>query len=194
MVLASASPIRSELLRRAGVDFAVEAASVDEPSIRDGLKAEGAAAEDAADALAEAKATRIARKRPTDLVIGCDQILDLDGAWLEKPGTVEGGRQQLAQLSGRTHRLVSAAVVFIDGTRAWGTVDAARLAVRRLDAKAIDAYLAEAGPEVLACVGCYQIEKIGIRLFERIEGDTFTIQGLPLLPLVSFLRMRGLAP
>ena len=190
-MLASASPIRAELLTRAGVAFAVEVAHVDEAEIRDALKAEGASVEETAEALAEAKAMRVARRRPADLVIGADQILDLDGSWLEKPGTLEGARAQLAQLSGRTHRQVSAVVVALNGARAWANVDVAHLSMRALDAPTIDSYLAEAGSGVLACVGSYQIEAIGIRLFERVEGDHFTIQGLPLLPLVNFLRLHG---
>jgi septum formation protein len=191
VVLASASPIRAELLRRAGIVFEIEAARIDEAALRDGLKAEGASAEAAADALAEAKAMQVGRRRPDHLVIGADQILDLDGDWLEKPGTTERARQQLARLSGRTHRLASAAVVVLSGARAFGAVDAAELTMRRLDPGAIDAYLAAAGPDVLGSVGSYQIEAIGVRLFERIAGDHFTILGLPLLPLLGFLRQHG---
>ena len=190
-MLASGSPIRAELLKRAGVAFAVEVAPVDEAEIRNALKADGATAEETAEALAEAKALRVARRRPDDLVIGADQILDVDGDWLEKPGTTGGARIQLGQLSGRTHRLISAVVVALGGARAWAHVDVAHLSMRALDAPAIDSYLAEAGPEILGCVGCYQIESIGVRLFERIEGDHFTILGLPLLPLVNFLRLHG---
>ena len=191
VVLASGSPIRAELLKRAGIAFEVEVASVDEAEIRNALKAGGATAEETAEALAEAKALRVARRRPGDLVIGADQILDVDGHWLEKPGTVDGARIQLGQLSGRTHRLISAVVVALDGARAWSHVDAAHLSMRALDAPAIDSYLAEAGPGILSSVGSYQIESIGIRLFERVEGDHFTILGLPLLPLVNFLRLHG---
>lgn len=191
VVLASGSPIRAELLKRAGVAFEVEVAPVDEAEIRDALKADGATAEEAAEALAEAKALRVARRRPDDLVIGADQILDVDGDWLEKPGTVDGARTQLGQLSGRTHRLISAVVVALNGARAWAHVDAAHLSMRVLDAPAIEAYLAEAGPGILSSVGSYQIESIGVRLFEHVEGDHFTIQGLPLLPLVNFLRLHG---
>lgn len=190
-MLASGSPIRAELLKRAGVAFEVEVAPVDEAEIRDALKADGATAEEAAEALAEAKALRVARRRPDDLVIGADQILDVDGDWLEKPGTVDGARTQLGQLSGRTHRLISAVVVALNGARAWAHVDAAHLSMRVLDAPAIEAYLAEAGPGILSSVGSYQIESIGVRLFEHVEGDHFTIQGLPLLPLVNFLRLHG---
>ncbi|MBM3547877.1 MAG: septum formation protein Maf [Alphaproteobacteria bacterium] len=191
IVLASASPIRAELLKRAGIDFEIEVAAVDEAEIRDSLKAEGAKAEEAAEVLAEAKAMRVGRKHPDGLVIGADQILDLNGAWLEKPGTLERARTQLAELSGRKHRLVSAAVVVLGGQRIWGTTEAVTLAMRRLDAAAIDAYLAEAGSGVLSSVGSYQIESVGIRLFERIDGDYFSILGLPLLPLLGFLRQHG---
>ncbi len=190
-MLASASPIRADLLKRAGVAFEVEAARIDEGEIRDALKADGATAEETAETLAEAKAMRVARRWPDDLVIGADQLLDLDGDWLEKPGTLENARGQLAQLAGRTHRLVSAVVVVLGGVRAWAHVDAAHLSMRALDAPAIEAYLGEAGPEVLGCVGSYQIESIGVRQFERLEGDHYTILGMPLLPLVNFLRLHG---
>lgn len=190
-MLASASPIRAELLKRAGIDFDVEVAEVDEAAIRESLRAEGATAENASDALAEAKAARVGRRHPDDLTIGCDQILDLDGDWLEKPGTLEAARAQIASLAGRTHRLVSSAVVVQGAHRLWGATDAAKLSMRRLDAAAIERYLAAAGAGILGCVGSYLIEDIGIRLFSRIEGDHFTVQGLPLLPLVNFLRMHG---
>ena len=190
-MLASASPIRAELLQRAGIDFDVEVAEVDEAAIRESLRAEGATAENASDALAEAKAARVGRRHPDDLTIGCDQILDLDGDWLEKPGTLEAARAQIASLAGRTHRLVSSAVVVQGAHRLWGATDAAKLSMRRLDAAAIERYLAAAGAGILGCVGSYLIEDIGIRLFSRIEGDHFTVQGLPLLPLVNFLRMHG---
>lgn len=191
LVLASASPIRAELLKRAGADFDVEVAAVDEATIRESLKAEGATAETAADILAEAKAARVGRKRPDDLTVGCDQILDLDGDWLEKPGTVEKAREQIAALAGRTHRLVSSAVAVRGAHRLWGATDVAKLTMRKLDAVAIDRYLADAGAGILGCVGSYQIESVGIRLFSRIDGDHFTIQGLPLIPLINFIRMHG---
>lgn len=191
MILASASPIRAELLRRAGIEFVVEAAPVDETTIRESLKAEDASADEVADVLAETKASQVARRNPDDLVIGCDQMLDLGGDWLEKPGTVEKARAQLAQLSGRTHRLVSAAVVVQGRQRLWGATDSAQLSMRKLTSAAIDAYLAAAGSAILGSVGCYQIENAGIRLFERIQGDHFTILGMPLLPLLNFLRMHG---
>lgn len=193
VILASGSPVRAELLRRAGVDFEVKTAAVDEAAIRDAMKAEGASVEDTALALAEAKALRVARRHPDALVIGCDQMLEIDGLWLEKPGTPEGARTQLATLSGRAHVLVSSVVVFVNGARAWHATDRARLSLRKLDEAAIEAYLAAAGPDVLACVGCYQIEGIGVRLFEKIDGDHFTILGMPLLPLLGFLRLHGAA-
>ncbi len=191
VILASASPIRAELLKRAGVDVIVEPALVDEATIRESLKAEGASVEDVADALAETKASQVGRRNPDDLVVGCDQMLDLGGDWLEKPGTLENAKTQLAQLAGRTHRLVSSAVVVQGRQRLWGATDSAQLSMRKLNSAAIEAYLAAAGPDVLGSVGCYQIEKLGIRLFDRIQGDHFTILGMPLLALMNFLRMHG---
>lgn len=191
VILASGSPIRSQLLRRSGIAFEVKTAAVDEAELRDAMKAEGASVEDVALALAEAKALRVARRNPEALVIGCDQMLELDGAWLEKPGARDAAKAQLAMLSGRTHRLVSSVVVALNGARAWHATDSARLTMRKLDEAAIETYLDAAGPDVLGCVGCYQIEGIGVRLFERIEGDHFTILGMPLLPLLGFLRVHG---
>lgn len=191
VILASASPIRAELLTRAGIEFTVEPARVDEEAIRESLKAEKATAHAAADVLAEAKASQVGRKHPDDLVIGCDQMLDLGGEWLEKPGTAEKAKAQLAQLSGKTHRLVSSAVVVQGRQRLWGATDSAQLSVRKLSSAAIDAYLAAAGTAILGSVGSYQIEAVGVRLFERIQGDHFTILGMPLLPLLNFLRMHG---
>lgn len=191
VILASASPIRAELLKRAGIDVVVEAAHIDEAAIRDGMKAEGAKAEEVADVLAEAKALRVGRKHPDDLTIGCDQVLDLDGEWLEKPGTLDKARAQISTLAGRTHRLISSAVVVEGANRLWGATDSARMSMRRLTVDAIDRYLADAGPGILGCVGSYQVEGIGVRLFDRIDGNHFTIQGLPLMPLLNFLRMHG---
>jgi septum formation protein len=192
LILASGSAIRAQLLRGAGLDFVIEAAPLDEAEIRLALQAEGASAGDTAIALAEAKALRISRKRPGALVIGCDQMLDCNGVWFEKPGDRDHARAHLQALRGRDHTLLSGVVVACDGQRIWHHLSTARLTVRPLSADFIEAYLEAAGEAVLNSVGAYQLEGLGAQLFSRIEGDYFTILGLPLLPLLDFLRLHSI--
>lgn len=192
LILASGSAIRAQLLRGAGLDFVIETAPVDEAEIRLALQAEGASTGDTAIALAEAKALRISRKRPGTLVIGCDQMLDCNGAWFEKPGDRDHARAHLQALRGRDHTLLSGVVVARDGQRIWHHLSTARLTVRPLSEDFIEAYLEAAGEAVLNSVGAYQLEGLGAQLFSRIDGDYFTILGLPLLPLLDFLRLHGI--
>jgi len=191
LILASGSLIRAQLLRGAGLDFSIETAPVDEAEIRIALQAEGASAGDTAIVLAEAKALRVSRKRPGALVIGCDQMLDCNGVWFEKPGDRDHARAHLQALRGRDHTLSSGIVVARDGQRIWHHLSTARLSVRPLSEAFIEAYLDAAGEAVLNSVGAYQLEGLGAQLFSRIEGDYFTILGLPLLPLLDFLRLQG---
>lgn len=192
LVLASRSEARARLLRAAGLDFAQAHAPVDEEAARDALRAEGVPVEDAATALAELKASAVARTAPADaIVLGADQLLEVDGDWIEKPADLAAARRQLDRLRGREHRLVSAVVAFRGGGRVWHAVDSARLRVRACTDGFLDAYLAAAGPGVLGCVGAYQLEGLGAQLMERVEGDHFTVQGLPLLPVLRFLRDQG---
>lgn len=189
LVLASRSAARIRLLQAAGLAFTRADALVDEAGVREALKAEDVPAEDAAVILAGLKAEQAARRAPVDaIVIGADQLLELEGAWLEKPTDSAAAREQLRQLRGRRHRLVSAAVAFRGGRRVWHHAATARLWMRDFTNDFIDAYLAAAGPAVLGSVGAYHVEGPGIQLMARIEGDHFTIQGLPLLPLLQFLR------
>jgi septum formation protein len=192
IILASASPTRLDLLRRAGITVEAIGSGLDEAPLKQRLRASDTPADGAALALAAAKAIAVAARHSGRLVIGADQILELDGAWLDKPGNPSAAARQIAQLAGRRHRLVSAVTAVRDGRELWHAVDQARLTMRPLDARTIDAYLAEAGPGILGSVGGYQIEGPGIRLFEAIDGDYFTILGLPLLPLLAFLRGAGL--
>jgi septum formation protein len=191
LVLASASRARQALLANAGVAFEVAPAAIDERAAEQPLLKAGATPDDIAVALAMAKAAAVSDPRPGDLVIGADQVLELEGERLTKPQDMESARRQLLQLSGRTHELHSAVAAARAGEVVWQRVETARLTMRRLDPAAIGRYLAEVGDAALTSVGAYQIEGPGIRLFERIEGDYFAILGLPLLPLLAFLRAEG---
>lgn len=194
LVLASASAARAILLRQAGVPFRVDAASVDEVEARRSLESEGADAAGIAIALAELKAIRVSRRQPGALVLGADQILECNGLRFDKPPDLAHARAQLRALSGRTHRLVSAAVVVRDGERLWHAVDSARLTMRPLGEDFIDDYLTRVGAAALQSVGAYHLEGLGAQLFAKVEGDHFTILGLPLLPLLDFLRGHGVVP
>lgn len=188
IVLASASPSRTAVLRNAGLDFTARPAAIDERSIEAPLIAAGASPADIAMALAEAKALALATNAPEALVIGADQVLSADGQCWHKPASLSEARDQLLALSGQTHTLETAVAVADAGAIAWRHADTARMTIRQLSAKQVDAYLGEVGEKALASVGAYQIEGPGIRLFESIEGDYFAILGLPLLPLLGFLR------
>ncbi len=188
LVLASSSQSRRRLLAEAGLSAITEAPRLDEAEVKAALAAEGADAEQVAETLAELKAQRVARRHPGALVIGADQMLECEGNWFDKPDDLQQAAQHLRALSGRTHRLVSSACVVRDGTCLWHHGDHARLTMRRLSDAFIDAYLAALGDRALDSVGAYQLEGLGAQLFHRIEGDFFTILGLPLLPLLEFLR------
>ena len=194
VVLASASPARRALLRRAGVVATSDAAHVDEAEVKASLRAEGATAGQAAETLAELKAQRVSRRQPGSLVIGADQILDCDGTWFDKPADRGQAAVHLRSLSGRRHVLATSVCVVRDGTRLWHHTAAAGLEVRPLDDAFIEAYLDAAGDDMLASVGAYRLEGLGAQLFSRIDGDYFTILGLPLLPLLDFLRGHGVIP
>ncbi|KAA0682866.1 nucleoside triphosphate pyrophosphatase [Roseomonas genomospecies 6] len=191
VVLASGSRTRAEMLERAGVRVTLAPAAVDEEEIKLAARAEGAPVEDVAEALAELKAQRVTRKHPGALVIGADQMLECEGRWFDKPADRAAARAQLQELRGRTHRLVSCAVVIRDGERLWHHVDRARLTMRPFSDAFLDSYLAASGDDVLQSVGAYHLEGLGAQLFHRVEGDFFTILGLPLLPLLGFLRVHG---
>jgi len=191
IILASTSDIRAKMLRNAGVAFDAIAARIDEDSVKRALEAEGATPRDVADTLAEMKARKVAEKRSGALVLGCDQVLSFKGQVLSKPETIEEARKQLITLRGETHQLLSAAVIYDDLKPVWRHVGVARLAMRDFSDTYLDDYLDRNWCSIRWSVGGYKIEEEGIRLFRMVQGDTFTIQGLPLLELLSYLTLRG---
>jgi septum formation protein len=191
IILASGSPHRRALLRNAGLEFSVEKPEIDERAVEAALDDSGATPEDVAMVLAEAKATAVSEIHADALVIGSDQTLSLDDELFHKPADMEAARRQLLKLSGRTHQLSSAVVLARQGKAVWRHVAVAHMTMRRLDPAIIGRYLSKVGEAALSSVGCYQVEGGGIRLFDKIDGDFFTIVGLPLLPLLAELRERG---
>jgi septum formation protein len=194
VTLASQSQIRADLLRGAGLSLETAAPRVDEDAMRTALLAEGAGPRDIADALAEQKALKVARRRPEALVLGCDQVLDLDGAALGKPRDADEARARLMSLRGREHRLWTAAVLYDRAAPVWRHVSEARLTMHAFSEAWLESYMAQAGWALTGTCGGYAIEEVGVRLFARIEGDHFAILGLPLLELLSALTRRGDIP
>jgi septum formation protein len=193
LILASTSVARRSMLVQAGVETDVMAPMVDEQSAKESLIGQGLGARDIADALAEAKAVKVSGKHPTALVIGADQILALDDAsLLDKPTSQQDAIAQLTAMAGKTHKLYSAAVIAEQGKPVWRFVATARMTVRPLSDAFIADYVDQHWDDIRYCVGCYQIEGAGAQLFSQIQGTHFDIMGLPLLPLLGFLRERGI--
>ncbi|MEP1575076.1 Maf-like protein [Roseibium album] len=188
LVLASGSKIRAELMENAGLVIEIDPADVDERAVEAPLLEAGFPPEDLASVLAEAKANDVSGRRQADLVVGADQILAFEGERRTKPDDMEAARRQLLAFSGKTHELHSAVVISQNGEAVWRQVSTARLTLRDLTPEFIGHYLAAAGDDVLSSVGAYQLEGLGVQLFEKIEGDYFTILGLPMLPLLAELR------
>ena len=194
LILASTSEARAAMLRASGVDVEIVPAHVDEDAIKQAFRAEGVPPRDLADALAEAKARRVAASRPGALVLGADQVLVVDGTTLDKPKDRAEAREQLLALRGRSHDLLSAAVIAENGDPVWRHVGAARLTVRPFGEEFLDRYLDAEGDAVLSTVGGYRVEGRGAQLFSRLSGDYFSILGLPLLEVLGFLRARRMLP
>ena len=194
LILASGSKTRSDLLRRAGLEFEAVSPRVDEDVLKEALEAEGRKPRDIADALAEAKARKIAGKEQGCLVLGSDQVLDLDGKILSKPKSPDECLFQLKALRGRRHSLFSAAVLYEDQKPVWRFVGHVRLTMRRATDAYLDDYVERNWESVRHSVGGYKLEDEGARLFHKVEGDSFTVLGLPLLEVLSYLTLRGTIP
>lgn len=192
VILASQSASRRQMLDAAGVDYEALPAHVDEAGVKAALLQAGSSPRDIADRLAELKALKISQQHHAALVIGSDSIVvRADGIIMDKPDDRETAKAHLTALSGSTHLLISAAVIAEQGRAVWRHVDQARLVVRPLSASFIDAYLNAEWPAIAQCVGCFRIEGPGVTLFDRIDGNHFTILGMPLLPVLGYLRLRG---
>ncbi|MEK7343393.1 MAG: Maf family protein [Pseudomonadota bacterium] len=192
IVLASQSASRRAMLSAAGVPFEPLSPGVDEEAAKAALRGDGLDARALADALAELKALKVSRRAPGTLVLGCDQTLSLDdGSMIDKAVDRADAARILRLLSGRAHHLHSAAVIALNGEPIWRHIERVRMTVRPLSDAFIDAYLDADWEQLRWCVGCYRIEGPGAQLFSKVEGSQFAIQGLPLLPLLDFLRVRG---
>ncbi|WP_296816327.1 Maf family protein [Brevundimonas sp.] len=194
LVLASRSAARRAMLEAAGVSADLDPADVDEAALKDRLLAGGRSPLQVAEALAAEKALAVSRRAPGRLVLGADQTLDQDGVLFDKAPDLSEAAERLRGFSGREHRLHSAAAIALDGDLIWTAVDTARLKVRNLSEDFIQAYVARNQEAALSSVGGYWLEAEGAQLFERVEGDYFTVLGLPLLSLLGFLRERGALP
>lgn len=191
VVLASGSRFRATMLELAGVLVTVDPPAVDEGAVKTAMRAQGADAADAAEALAALKSQQTSHRWPDALVIGADQMLECEGTWFDKPADLAQARDTLLALRGRTHELVTAVCVVRDGLILWHHIARARLTMRAFGDAFLESYLNRIGDAACDSVGAYQLEGLGAQLFSRVEGDHFTIVGLPLLPLLDFLRGHG---
>lgn len=192
LILASGSAIRAQILTEAGLTFKVITRPVDESAIKMAMLAEGALPRDIADALAEAKAVRVSRTEP-GLVIGADQIMVMNGQIFDKPETMEAARERLLSMRGQTHHLIGGVVICENGQPVWRHISKTTLTVREFSDSFLDDYLQKEGDIVLKSVGAYRFEGRGAQLFSHVEGDFFSILGLSLLPVLDYLRQRGVA-
>jgi len=188
LILASKSQARAQLLSNAGLSFETSVAQIDERAAEQPLLAAGASPADIATLLAQVKATEVSVRNPGALVIGADQTLGFGDKRFNKPEDDAAARRQLLELAGQSHQLNSAVVCAKDGEILWSHVSTATLTMRALSPEEIGRYMARVGDQVRSSVGCYQLEGLGVQLFEKIDGDYFTILGLPLLPLLGYLR------
>ncbi|MEM8587067.1 MAG: Maf family protein [Pseudomonadota bacterium] len=191
LVLASASPSRRAMLEAAGLDCVIDPPAVDEDSIKQAMRADGAGPADVAEALAEMKAKQVSRRHPNAMVVGADQMLECGTVWFDKPVDRDHARGHLQALRGKSHRLIASVVVVQNEARQWHFNGSVTLTMRPFSDGFLDDYLDRAGDRVLTSVGAYQLEGIGAQLFNKVDGDYFTVLGLPLLPLLDYLRTRG---
>lgn len=190
IILASQSAIRAQILKDAGVTFEIRASSVDEAAAKAVMRDDMIGLSDQAMTLAELKAKQVSLST-NGIVIGADQMLDLEGRAFDKPLSMQEARERLIELSGKTHCLQTAVAGCLNGEVIWRCLSRPRLTMRHLSPDFIDRYLHLEGTALLSSVGAYRLEKMGVQLFERIEGDYFAILGLPILPLLSWLREIG---
>lgn len=191
LILASQSASRQTMLREAGIVFEVITPDINENSVKKVLLAEGKTSCAIADILAELKTSEITTHRPNAIVLGADQLLVCNNILFNKAVDLSQARLTLQNLRGRTHRLISAAVLVKDGRLIWRHIETAEMTMRYFSDAFLDAYLAAEGEALLESVGCYRIEGAGAQLFENISGDCFTIRGLPLIALLEALRENG---
>ena len=192
LILASSSASRAAILKAAGLVFDQIPARIDETALIESLLADNAPPRDIADALAEAKTLKVAIKAPKDaIVIGADQLLVCEGRIFEKPSSRDEAVSHLTFLAGKRHELIGGVCGAINGAVVWRHVATSRLTMRPMDDAFIQDYLDSAGPDVFSSVGCYHLEGLGAHLMTRIDGDFFSILGLPLLPVLDFLRVQG---
>lgn len=191
IILASSSPFRKALLENAGIRFEAESADIDERAVEATTAGAGLSPEDLALVLAEAKAQNVSERHPDALVIGSDQTMSLGDEVFHKPDNMEAARRRLLGLAGKTHELNSAVVLVRNGETLWRHVSVARMTMRALSPEFVGRHLAQAGAGVLKSVGAYQLEGPGVQLFDKVDGDFFSILGLPLLPLLAELRRLG---
>jgi septum formation protein len=194
LILASGSKTRARMLRGAGVAIEIVVPAIDEPELMASLNASGATTSRVAEVLAEMKAQRVAPRFPGRFILGCDQMLECDGLWLDKPADRDHARDQLKMLRGKSHSLVTSAVLMRDEERLWHVTERAEMRMRDFSDEFLEHYLAQAGDDILRSVGAYQLEGIGAQLFQRVSGDFFTTLGLPLLPVLAILREHGIVP
>jgi nucleoside triphosphate pyrophosphatase len=191
VILASGSEVRRQLLSQAGVPFGTEITDIDEQLVKKTLQAEGTTFDDIADTLAESKARFVAEKFRNSLIIGCDQILVFEDRLIDKAKSIDEARKTLLELRGKTHKLLTAVVVFEQGVPVWRHIGRAKLIMRDFSNSFLDNYLNVSGAGILDSVGCYKLEQDGVQLFSEVQGDYFTVLGFPLIEILGFLRTRG---